>query len=704
VGKRLVTALARFVIANPRKLVVVWCALAVAGAILALALSGRVTNGGYEIPGSASAKANDIASRVFGERSVDRAYVAVSDAGSASGLLRDTARVRTMIAGSSGITTIEPPVVASNRSVALLPVMLRGDFGDAQRYASTLQEQIHGRDLSPARAELVGQAAVYDRYQVHSKDDLRQAALISFPITLVIMLAAFLSVIAAVLPLVLAIACLAVTFGGLYLLTYIAQLNVFIEDIVLVLGLGLSIDFSLFLVTRVRECLGRRPGDIEGAVTEALCTAGSAIAMSGVTVAASLAALLLVGVSFFSSMSVGAIGAVVVAVAAALTLGPAVIVLISGHLDRFQIQRVASAAQSGAFWRRLAGFVVRHRVAVAMLVALALIAASVPAPGVKIGFRTFSALPRDDPVRQASERVSAGFGPGAVTPAFVVSRINGQRLESFIARQPGIAKAGLPQSGPGGWVRVNATLTAPADQNAAEDIVRRMRSSIGRSLGAPAWVGGPTAEAVDFADRLDSRTPLVVLVTLAVEMAILAVLLQAPVIALKAAVTTLLSVTATIGVVTLIFGTKGAIGFFVPLMLFTIVFGLSTDYEVFLLSRVRESYLGGASNVESLKQALVRNGRAITFAGVTMAVVFLAFAMSSLPSFTQIGLGVGIAIVLDVTVVRGLLVPATIALLGDVNWWRPGRSVRVKTLTNRSPVKEADSDQRSVTQSGSPGG
>jgi trehalose monomycolate/heme transporter len=679
-----VTALAHLIIANPRKVVALWCVLAVTGAVLGFGLSGRVTNGGYEIPGSASAKANGVASHVFGERSVDRAYIVLSNGGSASNLLRDTGHVRSEIIGSPAITEIGQPVVARDRSVTLLPVMLAGDLGDAQRYASMLRIQIHRVDISPARAELVGQAAVYQRYQVHSKEDLQRAALISFPVTLVIMIAAFLSVVAATLPLLLAVVCLAVTFGALYLLSYVAQLNVFVEDIVLVLGLGLSIDFSLFLVTRVRECLARRPGDVEGAVVEALSTAGRAIATSGLTVAASLAALLLIGVSFFSSMSVGAIGAVLVAVAVALTLGPAMIVLFAGHLDSLQIRAAATAAESGRFWRGLAVFVVRHRIAVATLLALILIAASIPAPRAKIGFRTFSALPSDDPVRQASEEVSKAFGPGAVTPLFVVSRIDGQRLRSFIAHQPGIAKTESPQIGPGGWARVSAILTARPDQHAAEELVSQLRSSIGRSLGEPAWVGGPTAEALDFSSRLDSRTPIVVLVTLILEIGLLASLLRAPVIALKAALTTLLSVTATIGIVTLIFGTQGAIGFFVPMMLFTIVFGLSTDYEVFLLSRARESYLGGASNIESLKEALVRNGRAITFAGMTMAIVFFAFATSSLPSFTQIGLGVGIAIVLDVTLVRGLLVPATVALLGDLNWWYPGRRARAERVIKRS--------------------
>jgi RND superfamily putative drug exporter len=663
--------LARFVLANPRKVAATWLILAIAGGVLGLGLSQRVTNGGYEIPGSESAKANDIAAQIFDERSQGRAYVVLTGA-SPKELLRDADRVKAQIADSAGVVGLGTPVAAPDGSLTLLPVTLEGDLGEAQNHASTLQKELHSLDLEPARADLIGQAAVYDRYRVHSKEDLTKAALISFPITLAILLAAFLSVTAALIPLALAVTCLAVAFGGLYLLTFGMDLNVFVEDIVLVLVLGLSIDFSLFLVTRVRESLARER-NVEAAVVEAMCTAGKAIAMSGVTVAAALGGLFLVGVSFFSSMAIGAIGAVLVAVMAALTLAPATIVLLSGHLDRFQIRPVASAAAKGMLWRRLATFVVRHRIAVATVLTLGLLVASAPAPSVAIGFRTFSALPSDDPVRQASEAAGRAFGPGAATPAFVVSKSDGTQLRGLVARQPGVAEARPPQQGEDGWVRVDAVLAAPPDQNAAEDVVERMRSSLSASLGSPAWVGGPTAEAVDFSTRLDSRTPLVVLVTLLLEIMILTVLLRAPVIALKAAATTLLSVTATIGIVALVFGTTGEIGFFVPVMLFTIVFGLSTDYEVFLLSRVRENYLRGQSNMDSLMGALVKNSRAITLAGMTMAVVFFAFGTSSLPSFTQIGFGVGTAILIDVTLVRGLLVPATVALLGDANWWWPGR-------------------------------
>lgn len=665
---------AGFALRHPRAIIVAWVAAAIVGAVLGLGLADRVTNGGYEVAGSESAKADAVAAETFGERSEGKAFVVFSGA-PVGALMRDGRAARLAVAGSPGVAGAGRPVPAPDGSVALLPVKLEGNLGAAQNHAADLQEALGEMEFGSAHAELIGQAAVYNRYRIHSKDDLTKAALISLPITAVILVVAFLSVTAALIPLVLALACLGVVFGGLFLLTFGLDLNVFVEDIVLVLGLGLSIDFSLFLVTRVRESLARRPGDVEAAVVEALSTAGRAVMISGVTVSASLAGLLLVGVSFFSSMAIGAIGAVLVAVLAALTLAPALIVVLGDRLESLRVRPAASVARGASFWKGLADLVVRRRVAVATLVGGALIVLSIPAPNVSIGFRTFSALPHDDPVRQASEQAADAFGPGAATPMFVVTHGDGPRLARVVGRQPGVKEVLRVQREAGGWSKVDAILADPPDQSAAERTVERTREALSRGPGsATTWVGGPSAEAVDFSARLDQRTPLVVLVTLLLEIAILTVLLRAPVIALKAALTTLLSVTATIGIVTLVFGTDGQIGFFVPVMLFTIVFGLSTDYEVFLLSRIRENYMRGESNVDSLRSAMVTNARAITLAGLTMAVVFFAFATSSLPSFTQIGFGVGIAILIDVTLVRGLLVPATVALLGDANWWWPRRA------------------------------
>ncbi len=506
---------------------------------------------------------------------------------------------------------------------------------------------------------------------VNSKKSLSTSSLISFPVTLAILLVAFLSMVAALLPLGLAAVCVGVTFGFLYLLTYVVQLSVFVEDTVLVLGLGLSIDFSLFMVTRVRESLAREGTTMEQAITEALQTTGRAITVSGLTVATALAGLYVTGLGVFSSLATGAIGAALIAVSAALTLTPAAIVLLGDRLDRFSIRRAVTAAQNGSFWRGLADFVVRRRVAVIAVVVPVMLVLSIPIAGMHITLKSISVLPSSDPVRAATAQVSEHFGPGAGTPAVVVAHASPARLRQIVAAQPGVVRVGPTEFGARGWVRLDATLDAYSDSSRADTIVRSLRSTLHRAYGSEALVGGATAVGLDLIQRIDERTPWVVLVVLLAEIIVLTVIFAAPLIALKAALTTLLSVSAALGVMTFFFRSTGNIGYFVPLFLFATIFGLSTDYEVFLLSRVREHHREGHSNTDSLKRALIGSSRSITLAGITMGVVFFSFAVSPLVPFQELGVGMGLAIVLDVTVVRGLLVPATVALLGELNWWRP---------------------------------
>jgi RND superfamily putative drug exporter len=232
-------------------------------------------------------------------------------------------------------------------------------------------------------------------------------------------------------------------------------------------------------------------------------------------------------------------------------------------------------------------------------------------------------------------------------------------------------QVGPTERGAHGWVRVSATLDSYSDSSRADTTVRELRSSLQRAFGARAVVGGATAVGLDLIQRINERTPWVVLVVLLAEILVLTLIFAAPLIALKAALTTLLSVSAALGVMTFFFRSTGDIGYFVPLFLFATIFGLSTDYEVFLLSRVREHHREGMSNTDSLKRALIGSSRSITLAGITMGVVFFSFAVSPLVPFQELGVGMGLAIVLDVTVVRALLVPATVALLGEANWWRP---------------------------------
>ncbi len=667
---------------RPRLLLAAWGLILVAGTILALSLTGRVGNGGYEVRDTQSTAVGALGVAHFGDRPQTPAFVTV-DVGKGD-LTAAVAATSASLRDSGAVLNVAEPLMSLEKGVGLVPFALAGDLSDAQDAYVGLQDRLSREAPAGTSAQVVGQAAVFARYREYSRNDLRRAAAISLPLTGIVLLTAFLSFSAAMLPLAIAGTCLATTFGGLYLYTFVGDLNVFAEDIALVLGLALSIDFSLFMVTRYRELLGREGTTVAEALAGTLATTGRAVAFSAVTVAASLAGLLVVGVGFFTSMAAGAIMAVAVAAVASLTLTPALLVLFAERLRRLSPRAERRAAASSVFWRRVGRFAIRCRWVVTFAVVLVLVGLSLPAGDVQVGFKTFSALPSEDRVRVASDRVSEAFGAGIVAPTTIVARLTEAQIRETLGREPGVASVASVQTGADGWSRTSASLVASPDSNAAEDTVRRLRGAFSAFGPDVVAVGGTSAQAVDFAARLDDRTPLAVLVILLVEIAMLTAVLRAPVVAVKAALTTLVSVTATLGIMVLIFGSTGEIGFFVPLLVFAIVFGLSTDYEVFLMSRMREEHLRGATNAQAIETSLATNGRAITLAGLTMALVFVAFVSADLPSFVQLGIGVSTAILIDVTVVRSLLVPSTMALLGAANWWRPtrfGTGRRVTTST-----------------------
>ncbi len=686
------STLARFVLRHPRKIIGFWLVVLILGGAFASRLGDRVQNGGYLASGSQSQRAVALGEHRFHGISTPQAYLSVlAKRGSRAVSSRDVTLAASALRAVTGVETVGPPTLSADGRAALLPVAFTGGVGYAQTRVPDVESALADARLADSTAHLIGEAGVYQRYMVQSKKSLQTASFISFPVTLAILLVAFLSIIAAMLPLGLAAVCVGVTFGFLYLISYAVQLSVFVEDTVLVLGLGLSIDFSLFMVTRVREALAGG-ASIEQAITKTLQTTGRAVTVSGLTVATALAGLYVTGLGIFASLATGAIGATLIAVLAALTLTPAVLVLLGERLDQFSIGVAVSAANNGRFWRRLADFVVRRRVAVVAVIVPVMLVLSIPIGGMHITLKSIGVLPSSDPVRVATGRVAEHFGPGSGTPTIILAQTSPRKLRQVVAAQPGVVQVGPAELGAQGWVRVRATLDAYSDSTKADHIVGDLRTSLRHAFGSRAIVGGATAVGLDLIQRINARTPLVVLVVLLAEILVLTFIFAAPLIALKAALTTLLSVSAALGVMTFFFRSTGDIGYFVPLFLFATIFGLSTDYEVFLLSRVREHHREGASNTDSLKRALIGSSRSITLAGIAMGVVFFSFAISPLVPFQELGVGMGLAIVLDVTVVRALLVPATVALLGELNWWRPGRALHRRTraptgapLANPSP-------------------
>jgi uncharacterized membrane protein YdfJ with MMPL/SSD domain len=679
-------ALARyadFVIAHARAVLVAWAVVAIVAGGVAAGLFGHLANSGIYVPHGAAERTMRALARNLPGEGASRVYV-VAQLRRPAGI--DEAAplaAERVLAGQPGVARIHR-IGAGVRyephgGIALLAgvagVELSLDPPQAEQRVPALEAALRRASRGSLTYALLGDPVVSARYAAIARHDLVRAERITFPVTLALLVVAFLSVTAAAIPLLLAGVGLTVTFAILYLGWRHSGLSVFVTDTASVLALGLSIDYSLFMIARFRE--ERDAGaSTDDALRRTLLTTGRAVLLSGVTIALSVLSLLAVGVGVFTSMAIGATLATLVSVLTALTLFPAIVCVLGPRVESLGLRRAARAASRAGLWRRLAAIVTGHPAAAAAASLLVMLALAAPLPSIRAGFHTVSALPAHEAVRRASAQLDSVFGPGTAGPVEVATRGDGDRLEQAIGRDPGVKTVWGLARGRDGWWGMHATLRSSPDGDEARATVERLRAAYA-SGSQPTLIGGPTQARAELTDRIDARTPVVVALACALALVALVTGLRSIVVPVKALLTSLLSIAATLGVVWRLFPSSPGpptLEFFVPLFLFAIIFGLSVDYEVFLLSRIREAVLAGEPNRAAVRTGLVRSARSITLAGATLVTVFVAFTGSQLDGLRQLGGGVAIAIVLDVTVVRCVLVPATVTLLGRWNWWLPGRS------------------------------
>ncbi|HEX7292000.1 MAG TPA: MMPL family transporter [Conexibacter sp.] len=690
-GAGLLERVATLVVARPRSVVAVWALAATVGAVLASGLLGQLANRGFLVGGSESDRAAQVLSReIPGQRGTPLLAI-VRGRGRDANLVDGTAvrAVRRALRPVRGVLSVEGGGAAqqsrgadaSGPQLMLVVFHVAAEPADAERKVEYYRAALARASTPTLTMRLFGSPVVTDGFARVARDDLQRSERIAFPFTLVVLLVAFVSVVAAVLPLLSAAIVLVVTFACLFLLGRDAGLSVFVTNTSSILALALSIDFTLFLITRMREELleGR---SFERAIVRTMTTTGRAVALSALTIAIALLALLAVGIDLFSSMAIGATIATVVAALAALTLLPALLRLLGPRVNWLKLDPVARAVRRATLWRRLADFVTRRPAACIVAgVALLLIAAA-PLPSLQLSLRTVSSLPRDHPVRRDARTISDTFFPGAPAPVQIVT--TNHAIPPALWRDRGIAQTTGETNGRHGWFALKVVLGSLPDAAASRDTVARLRTLFREHPGTT-YVGGPPAAALDLLDRVEARTPWVIALTIAIGVLVLCAGLRSIVIPLKAVLGTLLTVAATIGIELRLFPGDSGLEFFVPLLLFAIVFGLSVDYEVFLLSRIREAVLDGRSNAEAVREGLVRSARPITLAGIALATVFAALATSDLVAFQQLGVGLAVAILIDVTLVRCVLVPAGVVLLGRWNWWFfDARSTAVGVRARRS--------------------
>ncbi len=700
------------VVGHPRSVIAAWIVLLTGLGVLGLGLADRLSAGGFEVPGSQSLRVQEILEQQFPGQSADPVVVLLhaTEPQSAGALpdavTRAAAEIRAVDGVRSVRTFLDPGgagQLAADGATTYLTIAVDGDQSGQMRHAAEIESVVADLDTAGVQISVGGRAALYNHQNDISRSDLEKAELIAFPITLIVLLLAFGSVVAAGLPVLLALVSLGMTLGLLYLLTLLMPLSIYVTNIASIIGIGVGIDYALFMVTRFREALraGRPPDD---AVVESVATSGRSVTVSGLTVVVALAGMFLVDIQGFRSMAVGTMVVVTLAVLASLTLLPAVLALIGPRIDRFAIRRPARARHRVSGWRVWTQRVMRSpvRYLLASLAALLLLAA--PLTGIVLGQPSADTLPADSPPRAALDGLAEGFGPGAVGPVEIVLPTTGGALDpqnlarigtltqALIADPavagvlsiavPGVDPAPLVSSD-GALSRVVVVGTDNPQSDAGQELVKRIRAEILPAAGIEgALVGGQGASDLDLTDEIVARMPWVIGGVLALSFLLLVVALRSIILPLKAIVMNLLSVAAAYGVVVALFQWgwgAGLLGFvpegfiqaFVPLFLFSVLFGLSMDYEVFLMTRMREEWERTGDNEQAVTRGLERTGRTVTSAALIMVVVFAAFTGSRLLAFKAMGFGLAAAVLIDATVVRVVAVPATMRLLGRLNWWIP---------------------------------
>jgi uncharacterized membrane protein YdfJ with MMPL/SSD domain len=533
---------------------------------------------------------------------------------------------------------------------------------------------------------MVGGSAVAQQQANHQvEQDLRTAELYAFPILFLLSLLFFRSLVAAALPLLVGGLTIVLTMLMLSVASELGSISVFALNLVIGLGLGLSIDYSLFVVSRYREEIAKSGPGLE-AMRRTMATAGRTVLFSALTVAGAIASLLVFPQRFLYSMGVGGSLVALIAAAVALIVLPAILALLGTRVNalapaalRSRAERDARPAEHG-FWYRLSQLVMRFPGRIAIASAALLIALGIPFFSTEVTTVDAQVLPNSASANQVDDALRADFPPFRDAPiqlAFSGGPTRAERVAQAAERLPGVAEVRTPVELERGNYVVEVVSSNPPLSKASEDLVANLRAL---KEGAP--VAGFTAGFVDLKDSLVDHLPLMLAIVVAVTLAVLFAFTGSLVLPVKQILMNLLGLSAVFGILVLIFQdgrlenllgytSQGALDATQPLFLFVVAFGLSTDYGVFLLSRIKEARDAGATDANAVAMGLERVGRIATAAAVLFAVAIGAFVTSEMIFIKELGLGTALAVLIDATIVRALLVPSLMEMLGKWNWWAP---------------------------------
>jgi RND superfamily putative drug exporter len=712
--------IARWTMGHRRLVVTVWIVATVA--ILAASSSvGKKTASSFTLPGTGSQQAVDLLKSNFPAQAgdadqivfhakigkltaaADRAAIGTT-LGRVAGLPHVTGVVSPFAPGQHAVSrdgTIAFATVSFDQSANALPkaAVDRVITTAESARSATLDVQLGGQAIEQAQQASLGFATI-----------------VGIAAAILILLVSFGSFSAMGLPIATALLGLGAGIGLIGLASHIVDMPSFASELALMIGLGVGVDYALFIVTRFRENYGTNGGDVQEAVEAAINTSGRAVLFAGTTVVIALLGMFALGVSLLNGAAVAAAIGVVLVLGASLTLLPALLSLVGRRIGETGGRRATPKMDAAApgFWLRWVQRVQRRPAVTAIAATAVMLTLAAPALGLRLASSDAGNDPAGQTTRQAYDLIAKGFGPGTNGPlqvAVALPRAHDSaavsQLTDALRDTPGIASVGSARlNASGTTAAVVAYPTASPQSPQTASLVSHLRSSvippIERSTGSRVYVGGATASQVDFSHVLASKLPLFIAVVIGLAALLLLVVFRSLVIPVQAAVMNMLSIGASLGIVQAVFergwlgglfGVQaGPIDAFIPVLAFAIVFGLSMDYEVFLISRVHEEWESRRDASAAVREGLARTGRVITAAAAVMVAVFGAFAISGDRVLEMFGLVMASAVFLDALVVRMLLLPAVLQLLGRRTWWLPG------WLSRRLPRVAIEAEPRSTSR------
>jgi RND superfamily putative drug exporter len=694
----LLARLTHSIAAHPWRTIGIWVLIIVGIFAAAATLGGELQNK-FTIPNSDAQKATDLLQKQFPARAGDSATIVfhtdgkLTDAQNKATVDKVIAAAKTVdrVTGAGDPFTQDGGAISPEGNVGFVDVQFNGQGWDLPAHVIP-----DFKDATTAAAAGSSVQIAYTGGAVQEQPQQGASELIGIGVAIIILLIVFGTLLPALIPIFLAILAVALGLSILTIAAGFTDFNTITPILASMIGLGVGIDYSLFILTRFRQALhdGATPKE---AAAVAASTAGRAVIFAGATVAISVVGLVTIGLDFLTKMGIGASLSVLTSVAVAVTLLPAVLALLGHKVDRFKIPFIKTPDDSLAAAKQTAvarwGRFVTQRAWVFLIVPLiVMILFALPVLGINLGAADAGTAPKSTTQRVAYDWLAEGFGPGFNGPLIVAVDTKGDTavadtLQKAIADTPNVAAVtpAIPSPNKQAAIITVYAKSSPQDIATAELVDTLRSTTIPDALkgtGATAYVGGATAAFEDIAATIYSNIPWFLLFVVGITVVILTMAFRSVIISIKAALTTILSCAAAFGILTLVFqegygasliglDKTGPIESFLPVIVFALIFGLSMDYEVFLVSRIREAFISGDTPREAITDGVATIGRVIIAAALIMASVFFAFMTGVDRTIKEFGLALGLAIILDAFVIRLTLVPALMHLLNEHAWWIP---------------------------------